>query len=229
MTDTTTGAATDGGPGRALTDVEKLAALDTYLKVLGETATALRAKVTADMGARHDERVGAFLPDGTKIASITRSSGSKKARVVDEAAALAWCQFQYPTEVMTVQVIRPAFLKKIMDVAGSLPMGSKGYDPATGEELPFVEVQQGSPYVTVIKTDEGKARMTALANGFARMLESPTAAETGPGGGTITWSDGKVTYPDWTGGVQTAYMGGPGMGHDPDFADRLENGAYDRG
>jgi hypothetical protein len=156
-----------------LTDVEKLAALDTYLKVLGETASALRASVTAEMGARHDERVGAFLPDGTKIASITRSSGNRKARITDEAAALKWCQNRYPTEVVAVEMIRPAFLKKLMDVAGSLPLGSKGLDAATGEELPFIEVQQGAPYVTVTKTDEGKARMTALAHGFAGMLEAP--------------------------------------------------------
>lgn len=173
MSATTPGATVVGGPGPGLTDVEKLAALDTYLKVLTETASKLRATVTADMGNQHDERVGAFLPDGTKIASITRSDGRKSATIVDEQAALEWCKSRYPTEVVTVEMIRPAFRKKFLDIAGSLPVGSQGLDSATGEELPFIEVRQGAPYVTVLKTDEGKARMTALAHGFAGMLEAP--------------------------------------------------------
>lgn len=189
------GAVHDGGPVRALTDVEKLAALDTYLKVLGETAAALRAKVTADMGARHDERVGAFLPDGTKIASVTRSGGNKKARVTNGEGLLFWCRLRHPEHVYTVEAVRPAYLSLLMDVAGSLPVGSKGVDPSTGEELPFIEVQQGNPYVTITGTKEGKARMSALAHGFAGMLEAP--------------KDEAKPY-------------------DPDFADRLENGAYER-
>jgi hypothetical protein len=168
MTDPTTGAATDGGPG--MTDEEKLAALETYLKVLDPMSKALRAKVTEDMGKRHAEKVGAYLPDGTKLASVSRSGGKKTAKVVDPAAALVWCIRNYPGEI--VRAVNPAFLKKLLDVAGSLPVGSKGLDPSTGEELPFIEVQQGNPYVTVTTTDEGRERMAALAGGFAAMLEA---------------------------------------------------------
>jgi hypothetical protein len=155
-----------------LTDAEQLAALDAYLKALKPVADRLRAKVTEEMGRNHDERKGAFLPDGTKMASITRSDGSRKV-LLDEAAALAWCKKQHPENVYTVESIRPAYLSLLLDVAGSLPVGSKGVDPSTGEELPFIEVQQGSPYVTVTGTKEGKARMSALALGFAGMLEAP--------------------------------------------------------
>lgn len=169
MTNETHGAATDGGPA-GLTDAEKLAALGTYLKVLGGTETSLRAAVTEDMGKRRVEKVGAYLPDGTKMASVSRSDGKKTAKLTDPAAALRWCIDRYPSEI--VQAINPAFLKKLMDVAGSLPVGSKGLDPATGEELPFIEVQQGAAYVTVTTTEEGRDRMAALANGFTRMLES---------------------------------------------------------
>lgn len=186
------GAATDGGP-QGLTDVQRLAALGTYIKVLASTEKALRAKVTAQMGKDHDERKGAYLSDGTKMAAITRSDGKKTAKLVDEAAALEWCLKRYPGEVVSVQMVRPAFLKKLLDFAGSLPFGSKGMDSATGEELPFIEVQQGSPYVTITTTDEGEARMEELAHGFAGMLEAPK------------------------------YEAQP---YDPDFADRLANGAY---
>lgn len=196
MTDDTTGATQSGGALR-MTDAEKLAALETYLKVLDPMSKTLRAKVTRDMGELHSEKVGAYLPDGTKMASVSRSDGKKFAKVVDSAAALAWCLKRYPDEI--VQAVNPAFLKKLTDVAGSLPVGSKGLDPTTGEELPFIEVQQGSPYVSVTTTAEGRDRMAALANGFAGMLEAATDENGGPPGGTVKWADGIVTTPNWTG------------------------------
>lgn len=162
-----------------LTDAEKLAALDTYIKVLTETARKLRTSVTEDMSVRHVEKVGAFLPDGTKIASVTRSGGKKTAQVADADAALAWCQHRYPDEVVTVKMIRPSFQTRLLTLAGSLPVGSQGVDPFTGEELPFIKVVTGSPYVTVTKTDDGVARMTALANGFTGMLEGAPKPGTG--------------------------------------------------
>jgi len=155
-----------------LTDEEKLAAIETYLKVLTPMAKALRARVTADMGKRHVEKVGAYLPGGTKMASVTRSDGRRSVQY-DAAEALAWCAERYPGEIETITQVRPAFLEKLLDVAGSLPVGSKGLDPATGEELPFIEVTQGAPYVTITTTEEGVARMTALAHGFTAMLEGP--------------------------------------------------------
>lgn len=171
MTDTTPGAATDGGPADGMTAAEKLAALGTYTKVLGDIEKNLRAAVTADMGKRHVEKVGAYLPDGTKMASVSRSEGKKTAKVTNPAHALLWCAKHYPDEI--VKAINPAFLKKLLDAAATRPVGSKGFDPATGEELTFIEVQQGSPYVTVTTTDEGRDRMTALAQGFTRILEAP--------------------------------------------------------
>lgn len=168
------GAATTGGPAPdGLTDAEKLAALDAYLKALKPIADALRAKVTADMGELRVERVGAYLGD-TKIASVTRSEGRLTARVVDEELAVKWCLKQYPGEVQTVQIIRPAFLKTLLDVAKADPAkaGDVGVDPKTGVELPFIEVAQGAAYVTVLGTDEGSDRMTALANGYTGILEA---------------------------------------------------------
>lgn len=182
-----------------LTDAEKLTAIETYLKTLTAMAKTLRATVTADMGTRRVERVGAYLPDGEKMGAVGYSTGRKSVKVTDEAAALAWCQNRYPGEVVAVEMIRPAFLKKLLDTAKALPVDSAGVDPATGELLDFIQVSQGDPFVTVTTTDEGVARMETLAHGFAGMLEAPTVVETGPGGGTIKWSDGKVTYPDWTG------------------------------
>lgn len=170
-----------------LTDAEKLTALETYVKTLKGLSDGLRAAVTADLKARRVERVGAYLPDGTKLGAVGYNEGRKAAKVTDPAAALAWCIKRYPEEI--VKAISPAFLTKLLDAAKDGEVGGHGVDPMTGEELPFITVTRGEPFVTVTKTPEGTARMTALALGFPKML---------------------------------------GGGYDPDLADRLENGAYDR-
>lgn len=170
MTDETTGAAINGGPA-GLTNAEKLTAVQTYLKALAPIEEALRHTVNIEMGTVHAERVGAYLPDGTKLGAVSRSEGRKSAKVRDEAAALAWCVQNYPDEVRVVRVINPVFLKTLLDVSKTQPVGGPGVDPRTGEELPFIEVSQGSPYVSVTTTEEGVERMTALAYGFPKMLE----------------------------------------------------------
>lgn len=202
MTDTTTGAALDGGPGDGLTDAEKLAALGTYIKVLTETEKALRASVTASMGAMRVEKVGAYLPDGTKMASVGRTPGRKSARVTDHDAALRWVRDKYPTE--TIVTINPAFLKKLTDAAAAGEVGEPGFDPATGEILPFIEVYQGNPYVTITTTTEGKNRMAQLAGGFAGMLEAAKPAAVPVATPAFPTNDP----------------------YDPAFGDRLSNGGY---
>jgi hypothetical protein len=129
---------TDPGTVLKLTDAERLAALETYLKVLDPIAKALRAKVTVDMGAKHVEKVGAYLPDGTKMASVGYSGGRKTAKVTDEQAALKWCLDKYPNEI--VKAINPAFLKVLLDVAkATVSVGEPGVDPHTGEFVAMLE------------------------------------------------------------------------------------------
>lgn len=204
MIETTTGAVRSDGPGDGLTDAEKLAAIETYQKALKPLGEALRARVTEDMGVRRVERVGAFLPDGTKLAAVGYSGGRKTARVNDTAAALAWCLKQHPEEI--VEAINPAFLKVLLDVSRAKgEVGEHGVDPHTGEELPFIDIVQGNPYVSVTTTKEGVERMQRLALGFAAMLEGPTPeAAPAPEAPVFPTNDP----------------------YDPALADRLENGAY---
>lgn len=172
MTDQTNGAPTAGGPaGAGLTDAEKLTALQTYLKALKPIEDGLRAAVTADLGARRVERVGAYLPDGEKLGAVGYNAGRKSAKVTDSAAALRWCLERYPDAV--VQAVNPTFIKALTDYAAQVgEVGEPGVDPKTGEVLDFIAVQQGNPFVTVTTTKEGVARMTQLAHGFAGMLEA---------------------------------------------------------
>lgn len=168
------GAGREQHPEAELTDAEKLAALQAYLKALKPIEEALRARVTEDMGIRRVERVGAYL-DGMKIAAVGYTKGRKSARVTDPAAALKWCLDKYPDEI--VKAVNPAFLKALTDYAvKDGQIGDPGVDPRTGEVLDFIKVSQGSPYVSVTTTKEGVDRMEALAHGFAGMLEPPTRA-----------------------------------------------------
>jgi hypothetical protein len=152
-----------------LTDAEKLTALGTYIKTLQRIEKEMRAAVTKDMGARKVERVGAYLGP-VKIGTVGYSDGRRTVHVND-AEALAWCRRTHPGEVETVERVRPAFMDKLTAVAASLPLGY-GLDPATGEQLRFIEIVRGAPYVTVATTEEGVERMEAIANGFSAMLGS---------------------------------------------------------
>jgi hypothetical protein len=178
------------------TDVLKLTALDLYLKSLKPHADRLRAAVAAQMKADHDERKGAVLPDGTKIGAVSYRKGAKSARITDDAAALRWCLKNHPEQIM--QSIRPAYLAMLLDAAKvDGAVGDKGVDPHTGEVLDFIEVTEGAPGVTITSTPEGKARMAALAGGYAAMITPPSAP----------------TFPD-------------NDPYDAEFADRLTNGGY---
>ena len=158
---------------RTLTDVQRLAVLDIYLKLLKPIGERLRERVTKQMGDEDQERVAARLPGGPKIASIGYSDGRTTVTLTDGEAALAWCLKKYPSEVVTIQAIRPAFLKKLLDAAKDQSPGNHGYDPETGEELPFIDVGHGSPFVTVTTTPEGIAQISGLVDGFSKMLEGP--------------------------------------------------------
>lgn len=167
MNDEMSGAAQSGGPaGGELTSIQQLVALDAYTKALGPHVTALRAQVLAEMEAADDERKGAKMPDGTKIGAVSYRKGSVTASLSDPAAALAWCLKEHPDEIM--QAIRPAFVTHLLDIAKKEGFG---FDPTTGQILPFIAVSKGNPGVTVTTTPEGKAFAASLVSGTARMIE----------------------------------------------------------
>lgn len=164
---------TNGVPNEtpALTDAEKLVALDLYAKALAPYGTALRGTITEDFAARRVEKVGAYLPDGTKIGSVSYRKGAKTARITDEAEAVRWAVKHHPEQIM--QAVRPAFLTMLLEIAKKDGVvGGHGFDPSTGEELPWIDVVEGPPGVTVTSTPEGKERMAAIAGGFAGMIEA---------------------------------------------------------
>lgn len=94
-------------------------------------------------------KTDALLPDGTKVASVSRQGGERAAQVTDEDAFAAWVRDTYPSE-FTVDIIpakvvtgvRPAFAAKVLGEATAAGV-ARYVDPETAELhiLPGVEIR----------------------------------------------------------------------------------------
>jgi hypothetical protein len=85
---------------------------------------------------------------GQQIGWMSVVAGRKTATVTGEAAFLAWAREHHPTEVVTVEIVRPSFaanvLAAVKDKGGWL-------DKETGEVVPVPGVTEGEgdPYPKV--------------------------------------------------------------------------------
>jgi hypothetical protein len=122
----------------------------TVTKVLGDRVKAANAaaKDTVLATGAPGDRVTPRLPDGTPLkgASVSIAEGRRNLVVVDERAFRAWVKAQHPTEVESIEQVRPSYLDSLR--AGADESGPV-FDPATGEEIPGLEVRNGAPYVSV--------------------------------------------------------------------------------
>lgn len=101
---------------------------------------------------------------GNNLGTVSLTAGRVSARVVDEAAFLAWVVHNHPDETQTV--VREAFRRKVLDSATSkAEHGNPTAVGPDGEVVPGVEVVHGVPYVSCRPTPEARDRMrTMLAN-----------------------------------------------------------------
>lgn len=67
-----------------------------------------------ELGLLPGERKAAVI-DGHVLGHISMAKGRKTAKVVDEAALLAFVKDRYPTEVEVQERVAPAFLKQLLD------------------------------------------------------------------------------------------------------------------
>ncbi|MDT0270619.1 hypothetical protein RM844_30535 [Streptomyces sp. DSM 44915] len=125
-----------------------LALEEAALKTLADTVTERLKDVRAAMQCELDDvgvgQVEARLPDGTKVATISRTSPKPAAAVTDAEKFLAWVRETYPPEVVSrvVTEVRTAFatrLLKEMTAAGVAQV----CDTETGEvhDVPGVEIR----------------------------------------------------------------------------------------
>ena len=103
----------------------------------------------AQYKATGSTKTDALLPDGTKVASVSRQGGERAAEVTDEDAFTAWVRDTYPSEhvveIIPAQVktsIRPAFAAKVLAEATAAGV-ARYVDPETAELhiLPGVEIR----------------------------------------------------------------------------------------
>jgi hypothetical protein len=142
----------------------------TVLKVLSERIR--EAKALLEQQARElmepVDRMAVKM-DGELLGTVTVTNGRRTARVVDDAAFLRWVKEHHPSEVHTVESVRPAFIGALLDA-------SKGFgdavDPVTGETgVPGVVVSTGDPYPMI--------RLTADADAVV----------------SVAWQAGRLTLP----------------------------------
>ena len=120
------------------------AALKTLEKAVTERLRAVKALMQEELIASGVSRVDAMLPNGTKVATISRTTASMEAKITDPDAFLKWVRDFAPTEISTrlVTEVRPAFVTQLlaeMTAAGRTEV----IDKATGvvEEVPGAEIR----------------------------------------------------------------------------------------
>lgn len=152
------------------------------LRVLADLLQDGRA--SADAEARDalepEDRLTAKLPSGEKVAAVSMTRGRTSAKVTDRPPFTAWVMATYPDEVEQVTRVRPAFEAKVL--ANAKTMGAP-VDPATGEEIPGVELAVSEPHPSVRLADGAREAVgRAWRDGdLAELVGGLLAIEEAPG------------------------------------------------
>lgn len=111
-----------------------------------------------DLGLLPGERKAAVV-DGTVLGHVTMAKGRKTARVVNDAAVLAYVKAHYPTEVEVSEQVRPAFLKTLLDDA----VKKGAFLDSDGVVIDgLIEVVEGSPYPMSKLADDADLAIAGL-------------------------------------------------------------------
>lgn len=133
-------------------DVKQATTREAVLKALLDEVKAAYEEARAEVQYaldRQQETTGArqfaaALPDGTKVGTVSLTSGEPAAQITDRAAFTAWARETFPAERVTriVKEVREAFAERLLDemTAAGVP---QVVDPESGEvhEVPGVEIR----------------------------------------------------------------------------------------
>jgi hypothetical protein len=138
-----------------LTDPKSTLALCKWLK---ERVAEWEAIAKADLAMRPGERLAADV-NGLHLGFVTMVKGSKSAKVINQTALLAYVKSHHPTEVETLEQIRPAFVKKLLDDAAK-----KGaLVDADGVVIDgLIDIVYGAPYPKSTLADDADITVAAL-------------------------------------------------------------------
>lgn len=152
------------------TTVQAIIWLDQLMAAAKVERQKLAADLAADARAEFEEQGTAptwRIPD---VATVAASVSHAAVVVDDEGSFTAWVAKRYPTEVETVQRVRPAwltgFLAKAFGAAGVVS------DPGTGEVVPGLGIRRGGDFagISVRATPEAKQVFAAVAQQGLREL-----------------------------------------------------------
>jgi hypothetical protein len=156
--------------------------LKTLLDVVGDAYKAARAETRQALESADQEsgirQVAVALPDGPDIATVSLSSGSAEARVVDEEIYKAWVLANFGSEIERkfVTSVRQAFtdrLLKQMTATGS----AEWADPENGviHEVPGVQIApaRARTHAVRFKKDGRDQVMTAWREGRLATVALP--------------------------------------------------------
>jgi len=151
-------------------DIAALALEEAALKALADTVNDRLKEVKATMQealvGNGISKVQATLPDGTKVATISRSDAKPAAVVTDPDKFLAWVRTTAPDEIHTrlVTEVRPAYRTSVLAqmTAAGVP---RVVDTETGElhEVPGVEVRATRSLTHSVRPVDGGREAIAKA------------------------------------------------------------------
>ncbi|HEY9415038.1 MAG TPA: hypothetical protein VIQ30_09795, partial [Pseudonocardia sp.] len=133
-------------------------------------AAAHRDELTQDAQAEYAEQGTAptwRLPD---IGTVSLPVSKESIHVTDEAALVEWAKRDWPGEVVTVEKIRPAFLRVLLESV-AVAAGEVAVDSGSGEIIPGLAVRAGGTPLGLSFRPSTAAKEVAAA-GAAHLVES---------------------------------------------------------
>ena len=136
------------------------------LKAAGERRSALQ--VEAEAAYRTEGALKWGIPE---VVQVILPLSKEAVVVTDSAKFQAWVQKRYPSEVETVQRVRPAFQENLFNRV-VLPEGDVVVMPGDGEIIPGLGVRAGgTPKAVTLKTEPAaKAALAAHAQAGLNQL-----------------------------------------------------------
>jgi hypothetical protein len=137
-------------------------------------AAELRETLTQDARAEYAEQGTAptwRLPD---IGTVTLPVSTERIVVEDEPALVEWAKRDWPSEVVTTESIRPAFLRVLLDNI-AVPAGEVAVDSGSGQVIPGLAVRAGGTPQSLSFRPTRDAKAVAAA-GAERLIEDVAQA-----------------------------------------------------
>ena len=150
-----------------MTELHEAALRAGVWDVVEKRAKELGAEARQDLLALEVGDTVAGRHDGVTVAKATKTAGRLRVVITDEDGFTRWVASRWPTEVVVQQVVNTAFLEVLKKDAAT-----KGaVIDADGEVCPYVEVVEGSPYITIRKDKDAPFLVAQLLSSGALSLD----------------------------------------------------------